>query len=927
MKIKKKIVLALLAVSLSTHANNAMQTVTEVTVPVVLSDNVDYHISSDVPFATTGSIDITNTERAVVIFDKLSPTKAKAFLDKVKINGVKAMNGSNCQLRIYNGGSILLPYTGSQPLTVYTEENYGGTSASNYAVDNIYNLSSNKTINNNIRSFKLKRGYMVCFATSSDGQGYSRVFIADHSDKEIADLPKVLKDKISFIRISKWNNVHKRGWAGYWNDGVQEKFNTSWCYNWDASDHKAWVDREYVTQHHHEGWPGIADVGNNTGSANILGNNEPDNKADDKEQDIDVKNVLANWPKMMATGRRLGSPAVSGNYNWLYEFIDSIDARGWRCDFIAVHSYWFKDKSGWESQLKGISQRCGGRPIWITEMNYGANWTGWPGSDTKGTDANYAIQMQHMAPILDYLNDAPYIERYAYYNNVQDCRYAIAGDNLTPIGEYYAALPEKLAYNEKYEYVPRNPKTSAVSGLTSTFVPSMSNCALSWTNPSGEFIDSMFVERKLGLKGNWERIASLVVDENTAKTYSYKDAIKEAGNYYYRIHTIDYMGNDLYSSEVANVVNGTDGEPNLQWGVVSADNDEASYTYYKYAFEEKPAIIFGGVSSKNTATRVVENVTAVNNNYFTSKFFPWNCEGDANDFSKGTELASYLVAKPGNGMIGNLAYEAGYLKQNNGNDLRVGGDTIEYKFTVPFDETPVVFVTPVSTLKFYPMVARVWNVTKEGFKVVMTRQLGTKENYSNIVAQRLAYFAIDKGTTTAYGKNFVVKDTALTFNYATTINKVTFEKKLENPLFYCQYQSLNRNLFSILRTGANGTSNSYCQIRVAVDSSDPDRTLTSKNPLCETVGWMSISNDDGASTGLANLSKIAEDLKLQVYGGELHVEDSSSPDVTIYTVAGKRVASAKMEDGKAVFSLKTLPEGVFIVKSKFRKFAKIVISR
>lgn len=917
---------ALLATTLAIHAGNITQTVDEVAMPVVLSECVDYHISSDTPFATTGSIDITNTEHAVVIFDKLSPSKAKAYLSQIKINGTKASNGSNCQLRVYNGGSILLPYGDTQPLTVYTEANFEGTSASNYVVDNVYNLSSDKTINNNIRSFKLKRGYMVCFATSSDGQGYSRVFIADQNDKEVTDLPKVLKGRISFIRISKWNNVHKRGWAGYWNDGVQEKFNTSWCYNWDASDHKAWTDREYVTQHHHEGWPGIVDVGNNTGSANILGNNEPDNKADDKEQDIDVKNVLANWPKMMATGRRLGSPAVSGNYSWLYEFIDSIDARGWRCDFIAVHAYWFKDKPDWESQLKGISQRCGGRPIWITEMNYGANWTGWPGSDTKGTEANYAIQMQHMAPILDYLNDAPYIERYAYYNNVQDCRYAIAGDKLTPIGEYYAALPEKMAYNEKYEYVPRTPKTSAVSGLVSTFVPSLSNCALSWTNPSGEFVDSMFVERKSGLKGNWERIATVAVDENTAKTYSYKDAVKEAGNYYYRIHTIDYMENDLYSSEVTIVVNGTDGEPDLQWGQVCADNDEASYSYYKYAFEEKPAIIFGGVSSKNTSTRVVENVTAVNNNYFTSKFFPWNCEGDANDFSKGTEVASYLVAKSGNGTIGNLAYETGYLKQANGNDLRVGGDTIEYKFAVPFAEAPVVFVTPVSTLKSYPLVARVWNITKEGFKVVMTRQLGTKSNYSNIVAQRLAYFAIDKGTTTASGKKIVVKDTLLTFSYATTVNKVTFMEKLKEPIFYCQYQSLNRNLFSILRTGANGTSESYCQIRVAVDSSDPNRVLTSKTPLCETVGWMSISNDNG-TTGLETISRFAEKLKLQVIGGELQVEDSSSPDVTIYTAGGNRIAKARFENGRAVFSLNTLPEGVLIVKSKIGKSAKIVICR
>ena len=162
MNIRKIMVSALLATSLSVVAGNTTQTVAEVTAPVTLSEDVDYHISSANPFATTGSINITNTERAVVIFDKLVPSKADAFLGNITINGEKAKNGQNCQLRIYNGGSILLPFADKEPLTVFTEENYGGSSNSSYNVNNIYNLSSNKAFNNNIRSFKLKRGYMVC---------------------------------------------------------------------------------------------------------------------------------------------------------------------------------------------------------------------------------------------------------------------------------------------------------------------------------------------------------------------------------------------------------------------------------------------------------------------------------------------------------------------------------------------------------------------------------------------------------------------------------------------------------------------------------------------------------------------------------------------------------------------------------------------
>ena len=627
MQKRKLFLTCLLAVSLSMFADNTSQTVKEVTGSVTLDGEVDYHISSTTPFATTGSINITNTDHATVIFDNLLPSKAVKFLSNVKINGEAAKNGSNCQVRIYNAGAMILPYSGNQPLTVFAEADFGGESSNNFVVNTKYNLtSSNKTFNNHIRSFILKRGYMVCLGTKGDGTGYSRVFIADKADKKInlASVSKPLNGRVSYIRISKWNDVIKRGWAGFWNDGVQEKFNTGWCYNWDASDHRDWVDREYVTQHHHEGWPGIADVGEVTGSANILGNNEPDNKADDKEQDIDVKNVLANWPQMMATGRRLGSPAVAGDYDWLNEFIDSVDARGWRCDFIAVHAYWYKDQPGWKSQLESISKRCGGRPIWITEMNYGANWTGWPGSDTKGTDANYAIELQHMGPVLDYLNDAPYIERYAFYNNVQDCRYAIAGDKLTPIGEKYANLAPKLAYNSDYEFVPRNPRTYNPSDLTVSFVPRTKTCSMTFKNHSGEFVDDIMVERRKGLYGQWECVSHLEAVEDTARTYSYQEKVEEAGNYFYRIHVIDFLGRDRLSSEVANTVNGSEGSADFQWGTMSAANDEDVYSFYEHGFESNPVVVFGGTTSVNPTTHAQEVVNAVTTSYFTSKFFPWN---------------------------------------------------------------------------------------------------------------------------------------------------------------------------------------------------------------------------------------------------------------------------------------------------------------
>lgn len=933
MQKRKLFLTCLLAASLSMFADNTSQTVKEVTGSVTLDSEVDYHISSTTPFTTTGSINITNTDHATVIFDNLLPSKAVKFLSNVMINGEAARNGSNCQVRIYNAGAMILPYSGDQPLTVFTEADFGGESSCNFTVNTKYNLtSSNRTWDNKIRSFILKRGYMVCLGAKGNGTGYSRVFIADKADKEInlASVSKPLNGRVSYIRISKWNDVIKRGWAGFWNVGVQEKFNTGWCYNWDASDHRDWVDREYVTQHHHEGWPGIEDVGEKTGSANILGNNEPENKADDKEQDVDVKNVLANWPKMMATGRRLGSPAVAGDYNWLYEFIDSIDARGWRCDFIAVHAYWYKDQPGWKSQLEGISKRCGGRPIWITEMNYGANWTGWPGSDTKGTDANYAIELQHMGPILDYLNDAPYIERYAFYNNVQDCRYAIAGDKLTPIGEKYASLAPKMAYNSDYEYVPRNPRTYDPSDLTVSFVPRTKTCSMTFKNHCGEFVDDIMVERRKGLYGQWECVSHFEAVEDTAHTFSYQEKVEESGNYFYRIHVIDFLGRDRLSSVVANTVNGSEGSADFQWGTMSAANDEDVYSFYEHGFESAPAVVFGGTTSVNPKTHAQEVVNAITTSYFTSKFFPWNAlDSDPNDLSSGTEHASFIVAKPGNGTLGSLHYETGLITDEADKTVRVGGDTIEYKFKQPFAETPVVFVTPNSTLQ-YPVKARAWEITKDGFKVVLTRQVEASKFGKAIVKQRVSFFAIEKGSTTAFDKIISVGNQDMEFTSTVSRYQLNFGKELNNPKLIFQYQSFNRPLLSLMRLISLDDlyeTKSYANIKVFADTSDPNKTISRKKPLRETVGWMAIS-DDSDATGIQDVV-VAEtpNLSVEVNGGMVNVRDAKATAVAVYTASGAKVASANFQGGEAHFDLASLPAGILVIKANSGKFSKLVIRR
>src|SRR5574344_3048598 len=173
---KKRLLLPLLSLLAltSSFGANTVETVTQVTSAVTLSGDKDLHITSTTPFTVTGSINITNTENAVVIFDNIRPSKAIAQLGFININGVAAKDKVNCMLKIYKHGSILLPHGSSfHPLTLYSGVNMTGTAYSNFEVRTPYNLTS-ESLDNHVRSFKLKRGYMVCLSTSPDGYGYNR---------------------------------------------------------------------------------------------------------------------------------------------------------------------------------------------------------------------------------------------------------------------------------------------------------------------------------------------------------------------------------------------------------------------------------------------------------------------------------------------------------------------------------------------------------------------------------------------------------------------------------------------------------------------------------------------------------------------------------------------------------------------------------
>ena len=197
----------MLCLPLCVMAANKKTTVSKVTEPVTLTEDVDYQITSTTPFADEGLVNIENTDHAVIILSQVKPSVAiSKWLSKIQINGVKASNNNNCQVKLYNRGCIIMPYARNfKPLTVFDEQHFEGESCSDFGTENsngYMNTLTAKKLNNRIRSFKLKRGYMVTFSTLAAGRGYSRCFIAANKDLEVATLLPLTVSSSGMIRAS-----------------------------------------------------------------------------------------------------------------------------------------------------------------------------------------------------------------------------------------------------------------------------------------------------------------------------------------------------------------------------------------------------------------------------------------------------------------------------------------------------------------------------------------------------------------------------------------------------------------------------------------------------------------------------------------------------------------------------------------------------
>lgn len=898
----------ILGLSHNAFAKNTITEVEQVSSAVTLSEDVDYVITGTDPFTSTGSINITNKDHAVVILKKIRPSKALSFLGYISIDGEPAVNDENCQVKMYSQGAIILPYDKDiKPLTVYSEQNFEGESVNDFGLENsggYMNTLTAAKLNNRIRSFKLKRGYMVTFSNNPGGRGYSRCFIADKEDLEFATLPSVLDKHISSYRIFKWNDAEKKGLANDTGTESTQALNVSWCYSFGPGEDKG-MDCECVPHHIYEGWPGIADLGSRTYSPHMKTNNEPGNSADDHPQT--VEEVLANWEDLMATGMRLCSPSShDGSLNWLYTFMDEIDKRGWRCDILDLHCYWptnkFNELSGWYDRYK--------RPIWISEFVWGASWNNNGIFGAVSDHGSFSIENQQknydgMKPILDNLNKWPYIERYAYWNSEANCSRIYLDGQLSLLGEYYANMESGIGYNKAYEYVPKvvynNP-----SDFTVTYNEVTRKLNIEWTNQNMELTDSTYLELQIDNKG-WQIVQSYPASEKDAYTYTETfPANFEKGTYTYRIHNFDGDGEQRYSDEIAISLSGAQGTNDLQYGHMEISNTDENTSYFTELEEGEPAVFVGLISRNNTNAALVNNVVSISKDRFTFKYSPWTY-GDYNNNITKSETTDYMVMPIGRHQYGDITIEVGETP------TRVGRDSTWISFNQPFPENvkPVVIASLTNrTSSNYSI--KIWGITNEGFYAKMLRQAQIENNAGSSTGQYFFYLAATPGQTQIDNNKLLSVGTSTQLIDGKVARTAKFldengeQYQIINPYILCGPQTNNMDCATIFRISGytttlvevneeSYTSNTGMKIIRQKDDTATDVPVDLTTISGDTVGWLVVSDNIENPTGI---NETTENKSVNIYVNNKQIVVEGEPIYEIFNVNGQKMnKEARLNNG------------------------------
>ncbi|MBR3858678.1 MAG: hypothetical protein IKJ18_01480 [Bacteroidaceae bacterium] len=882
MKLKQLACVLLLSFGLTTNAANTITKVTQVSTEVTLSTDVDYIITGTTPFTGSGKVNITNTEHAVLIIQNIRPSAviSNHLRSRVFINGAQAVNGQNCQVKMYAHGAIIMPYSKDfKPLTVYSEPNFGGTAVNDFGLEHsggFMNTLTEEKLNNQIRSFKLKRGYMVTFATGKGGWGYSRCFIADKEDLEFAELPTHLDARISSYRVFQWYDAEKKGLASDTRESANSLLGTSWCYDW-AAGFSHLPDRECIPHQIYVAWPSASACGSATYACHMKTNNEPGNSADDRPQDVET--ILDQWQELMRTGLRLCSESShDGSWAHLDEFIAEVDRRGWRCDILDLHCYWSVgfDKGNMENYYN----RYGKRPIWISEFVWGASWNnnGIFATDRTFSEANQQKNLDAMKGIFASLNESPHVERYAYWNSEADCSKLLRGESeLSLTGKYFQTMQSGMAYRKEYEKIP-NVVYSAPTNVTGDWADQRAGIyKLSWEDTNGDMLNEIQIQRMSDDEEGFVTIKSIMPSDQNGKkiTYTFQDTLTSAGIYEYRVINVTAENRMLVSPSFKASRSSILSSSIIHYGeIIMVGLDEIKIGYNE-SFEENPAIFMGTATINNSNLNLTNLVTLATENGFTYTPNPWI--SSASEKMAEPEMIPFMSIPEGNHQFGQLACEVGTAK------VRMSKEQ-EITFTTPFPEG----VVPIVLTEIYkpsiikaPMVTKVRDITNTGFKCQIMVEEGAETSSSSY---NVKYMAITPGIGVADEEQGLIIAAGCNKNamYGTA-NRATYfmvgadTLYMTSPYIFTQLQTKNYDAATIIRRQSRSLTAEKNGVKYTVGArlkrvTDPNRktasdgTKLNATSMKDDLGWVVLYISDENTSDPANIDmEKADQIALSPY--------------------------------------------------------------
>jgi hypothetical protein len=339
-----------------------------------------------------------------------------------------------------------------------------------------------------------------------------------------------------------------------------------------------------------------------------------------------VEQQLRYWPKLMESGMRLGSPAPT-NWDEFFEFMDKCEELNYRVDFVAIHDYGEGTALSFYNNCKRVHDRTG-RPIWVTEFNWGGTWT--------TTSPTYTQAAARIAEIIDKYDKEGIIERYAIFNFSEEVNRtggvqnrsvfytpAIPDYRITPIGEAYRDNVSPMAFNSAGQ-IDKPLKLVAPQNLSVTNNNGLTNI-LDWDNFNFSGAGKTLIERSY----NGAPYSTIAQISSTESFYNDDITTSGFGRYIYR----------LSSREV--------GFPNSKF--VIADMDVSPNTIFNVALNKS---VFA--SSINSTSTLGQN--AVDGN-IVSDASRW--------VTKAGELPAYIeIDLNGSFLISELKFYSGYQGYN-----------------------------------------------------------------------------------------------------------------------------------------------------------------------------------------------------------------------------------------------------------------------